>query len=211
MNSRSLRLVVRPARGILGSSRVSHRTRQISSTQWVRIYCQAQTERFSNLALAKFDRVRLWWSLFWLFSFFVRVFDQGAKIRVKNKIPLPAFRMDTHPKQDLDAQMVSFCDCLYFDSWKFDTGVTMNTTGTCYQWSFHVFAINLRHQRMDLQRLLYIFCYSEEKVFFFFFLSLFAVDLACGSYDINKWKRLFLYWFYQAIFMDNTLYLLEFR
>lgn len=82
----------------------------------MRIYCQAQTERFQiwrwqNLIVCVFDEAYFDYLVFWC-----RVFDQGAKIRVKNKIPLPAFRMDTHPKQDLDAQMVSFCDCLYFDS-----------------------------------------------------------------------------------------------
>ena len=51
------------------------------------------------------------------------VFNSRAKIRVKNKVPLPAFRMDAHPKQDLDAQMVSFVIVYILIP---DTGVIVN-------------------------------------------------------------------------------------
>lgn len=116
MNSRSLRLVVRPARGILGSSRVSHRTRRFLLPSESKTIAELrpnvfQIWRWQNLIVCVFNE-----AFFDYLVFLVRGFWSKAKIRVKNKVPLPAFRMDTHPKQDLDAQMVSFCDCLYFES-----------------------------------------------------------------------------------------------
>lgn len=64
--------------------------------------------------------------LFDLFLFFWWVvFKTGAKIRVKNRAPLPAFRMDPHPETDLDAPLVSL-----FLFWKFFLMVPAKSSAT---------------------------------------------------------------------------------